>query len=346
MRFRRSKQGLLLSLAAVLLGSPFATGAPPELVPKSREIELSGPSSSEAATNLNLLTPKREGLRNLENDLIKPFQSFAPQGSLDGISVPPAQAPTRSVVPNKRIKELLDRKKNWALMGPEDFIAGSTGDEVFRLPDYDENGVEKKRQSPVDRFFQSLDNKQKREFDLGESYEDERRRKPGRFGGDPVNPDEAESLKGLIASERALKNEIGDLNSKSALQPLLKPAQQDLFSLGARSSSREEIEVHKQRMNDYGNLIGLDQFNTPVESSMPVNPINPANINGWGSLFAPVRSPAPALPPGATPAALPSLSAGSANSYNIRPALEPLAPPPREAPKALPSALDFPKRKF
>jgi hypothetical protein len=343
MRFRRSKQGILLSLAAVLLGSHLATSAPPEPVPKERKIELSAPPDNEVATNLNLLNTKRDGLRRLEDDLFKPLQTFAPKSSLDGMSVPPVQTPTRSVIPNKRMKELLDRKKKWGLMAPEDFMAEATGEEIFNLPDYDQNGIDKKKQSPVERFFDRLDNKHKGELDLGESNDQENRKKPIRFG-DPGNAEQTEFLKGLNASESALKNEMIDLNSRSSLQPLLKPALQELFGLGAKPPSREELEIHKQRMTDYGNLIGLNPSDAPLDSLEPVSPVSP--VNGWGSLYPPVRSASPALPPGATPAALPSPSAGLPNSYNLRSALEPAPSPPREASKALPTVLDFPKRKF
>ena len=56
---------------------------------RGRPIEFSVPRSDEVTTNLHQLTSKKDGLRQLEEDLYKPLQTFAPKSSLDGVVAPP-----------------------------------------------------------------------------------------------------------------------------------------------------------------------------------------------------------------------------------------------------------------
>src|SRR5690242_17003973 len=79
-----------------------------------RSIELTETNSAEILTNLNLLTNKKEGSRQLE-DQLRSLKSLTSPSMDEGFSIPYA-APAR---PTKRAKEMMERKQNWA-MTPEE----------------------------------------------------------------------------------------------------------------------------------------------------------------------------------------------------------------------------------
>src|SRR6266576_3716487 len=68
---------------------------------RGKSIEFSDWKSSEVTTNLNQMGSKRDGLRQLEDDLGKPFQTLNPRSSLDGIFTPPIHQPSAPNIPSK-----------------------------------------------------------------------------------------------------------------------------------------------------------------------------------------------------------------------------------------------------
>src|SRR5512137_1118385 len=100
-----------LAVSGVLVGSAQAGSRE-----SGRSIEFSAPRSDEVTTNLHQLTSKKNGLKQLEEDLYRPLQSFAPKSSLEGVVAPPVRPPSSSVIESKRVKELLERRKNWVFM--------------------------------------------------------------------------------------------------------------------------------------------------------------------------------------------------------------------------------------
>src|SRR6267154_1499457 len=121
---------------------------------RGRSIEFSDRKSSEVTTNLNQMGSKRDGLRHLEDDLGKPFQTLNPRSSLDGIFTPPMHQPSAPNIPSKRAKELMERQKNWIFMTPEDLAGAPTEEDIFKLREYDKDGQEKKKSTPLERFME------------------------------------------------------------------------------------------------------------------------------------------------------------------------------------------------
>src|SRR5215510_5530106 len=82
--------------------------------------------SGNLATNSPSAKPKQNGLKQLEQDLFRPFETLAPKGSLDGAyvpSMPPPQAAPSSVQ-SKRAKELLEHRRDWVFETPDEILAG------------------------------------------------------------------------------------------------------------------------------------------------------------------------------------------------------------------------------
>ena len=93
----------------------------------------------------------------------KDFESMAPgaphalitddsmQGLTPGMMPPPA---TRSLT--RREQELLDRRKNWVFMTPEELTSDQSTEEMLGLKQYDKNGVEKQPTTAMERFYERL----------------------------------------------------------------------------------------------------------------------------------------------------------------------------------------------
>src|SRR6478672_489199 len=115
-----------------------------------RPIEFSDPKGADASTNVSPLSTKRSMLRELEDDLTKSFQkSLSSHSSLDGVAMPPPAQMPGSVIQSKKVKELLDRKKNWYLNSPEDLTSTPTAQELLHLPDYATDPEGKKPRSSL-----------------------------------------------------------------------------------------------------------------------------------------------------------------------------------------------------
>ena len=106
---------LSLSLMAASIGvsHAFAQGTPRP----RRYIELTETNNAEILTNLNQLSTKKDGLRQLE-DQLRLLKSSSSHKSFEDRYSLPYVAPSPNVLPNKTVKELLERK-NWALTPDE-----------------------------------------------------------------------------------------------------------------------------------------------------------------------------------------------------------------------------------
>src|SRR5258708_1605842 len=171
---------------------------------RGRPIEFSDRKSNEVTTNLNQMGSRRDGLRQLEDDLGKPFQTLSPRSSLDGIFTPPIRQPSAPNVPSKRAKELMERQKNWIFMTPEDLAGAPTEGDIFKLREYDKDGQEKKKSSPLERFMEKQKAERKGTLKKSGSKEDDL--EMSLTGKDrKLEHDDSALPEGLRESEQALK---------------------------------------------------------------------------------------------------------------------------------------------
>ena len=117
------------------------------------------PESEEVTTNLQQLMGQPDDLKQLEEELYRPLQSLAPESSLDGVVDLPTRPPATSVVQNKRVKDLLERRKNWVFMSPEDLLAAPTVDEILKAPERGPDGKEQKELPAFERYYKRLNTK-------------------------------------------------------------------------------------------------------------------------------------------------------------------------------------------
>jgi hypothetical protein len=287
---------------------------------RGRPIEFSVPRSGEVTTNLHQLTNKKDGLRQLEEDLYKPLQSFTPKSSLEGVVAPSVRPPAPSVMQNKRVKELLERRKNWVFMTPEDLVGGPTVDEILKTPQFGADGQEKKDLPAFERYYQRLAAKRPAMNKPTQAGDDELFGAPRKSNPQDnlASPDDSDLPSGLRESAEALKKlfEPGGNDSPFA-RATAHSDFSDTFGLGANTLSKEQLHEHQKFMDEYRSVV--DPSWRPPAVATPGNPL------------AIVADTAPSA--GKPPAVLPSLPSPAprrgldAQSDVINPMLGPVGLP-------------------
>jgi len=267
--------------ALVALGGLLACAALGAEKERGRPIEFSSSKSDEVTTNLNQLSSKKDSLKELEEDLYKPMQSFMPK-SLDGVAAPPPHSPAKPVIPNKRVKELLERRKNWIFANPKDLTSGPTAEEIFNIPEYGPDGQEKKTLSLLEQYYGQLVTKRSGEPGTGK-HKDEN------SSGDPNSPlpredsvsrDDANLPPSLRESEQALKKLYEANSGKAGPAPTTVARQpfSDIFGLGDNSSSPEKNLEHKKLMEAFQHI--YDVKNQQPGAQPGADPAKPPG-GGW-----------------------------------------------------------------
>jgi hypothetical protein len=294
MSFRLINRQVCLVAASMFLGSLVTGYAQSDRKERGRPIEFSLPKSDEVTNNLQQLTSKKDSLKQLEEDLYKPLESFSPKGSLEGVTAPPPRTPSAPTVPSKRVKELLEKRKNWVFMSPEDLMGAPTVEDVLKTPQLGSEGEEKKELPALERYYRRLVTKQgKAENPLETKHED--------LFGTPNKPDshdERASEKdsnlpsGVRESAQALSRLVGVNNEDNPFSRAETHGDlSDPFGLGKNLPSKEQVQEHKKFMDDYHTL---------VDPSW-----HPPAVDGPGGSFS-IVAPGTALPAAKPAASLPS----------------------------------------
>jgi hypothetical protein len=320
--------------------------------------DLAG-SKYNVTTNSQSFKPKQNGLKQLEQDLFKPFETIAPKGSLDGAFVPPApepRAPTPAIQ-SKRVKELLERQRDWVFETPEEILATPSAKDAMTGRDKERHGNDDSKLSPMERFYERLYSKDKKETTRKGSKGNKRDEGYGYAGqrDDPEADDDADLPLGIRETQREMKRLFAPKERKgdSSADPS-KSVFSDVFGLGKNTQSREEMEIQRERMDRYKELIGLPvmpkmendplkQFRDMIGTSPKSSALSPT-MNSLGglpqqSLFGSQSGAGVATPNG-------SLLPEGARIHTA-PSLAPVLPK-IESPKSLPPPVTFsaPRRAF
>jgi hypothetical protein len=321
---------------------------------RGRAIEFSEPRSAESITNLNQLTAKKDSLKQLEQDLYKPFQSFAPKTSLDGFYDPPQ--PQRQVRRlTKQQKEKLERKRDWIFVDPEDESAGPTAESIFNLPQYDENGQEKKKLSVFEQFYQNEDRKRTEKATARTKAEE------------LLNSDKDSDSKDDLTSNKNRKASDGSSDREQGLYKLFSNEPKsagptfnhgtltDIFGLGEKTQSAEDIAKHNAALRDQFNSILSSGWQPPSDgfksSSTFSDATKPAFSTGgaWDSLpgSSSFRKDSPSSLAGAAPSFSSSFSQSPVSDFGAKSAVAPTVTPAPTT-KITPQAPNFtaPRRSF
>ena len=315
---------------------------------RGRPIEFSQPKNDSTNTNAIPLGDNRNALRQLEEDLSTPPRMLDLQSSLDAVLPTPAPPPAAPAVRSKRIRELLERRKNWMFASPEDEFRDLTSDGPLGLSELGPDGKEKKSGSLLERYYEGLVRERagtpnrsgESRLLLGEEPDQMEGDLSGNPDSNPVRAqlkDAERSLRALFDSRPAgssgldestsliLPDLTGTRNTIPLYQQKAQEARQDQFRQMLQSPSLAPAPAAP----------GLGSFTTPFTTPKPAG-----DWAGAGAAASRSASVPTGLSPGGWAVAPPiSLSAGP----TLTPALPPASQPIR--PSASPF-MELPKRRF
>jgi hypothetical protein len=236
--------------------------------------QISGSKIGNDATNSPSFRPKQNGLKQLEQDLFKPFENISPKGSLDGAFIPtmPQPQPNAPAVQSKRAKELLEQRRDWVFETPEEILAAPSTDDILNRRDNPKQGDDKSKLSPMERFYERLSNKEKKESARKGSKRDQlaESQKSGSLADDAETDDDADLPLGVRETQREMRMLLAPKERKndSSMEP--ENGLSDVFGFGRKTQSRDEAVLQKERMDRYKALVGL-----PVTPSLETDPLKP-----------------------------------------------------------------------
>ena len=226
------------------------------------------------------------------------MQSFAPPSSLDGVAVRPTRPPATPAIQSKRVKELLDRQKNWVFMSPEDLVGTPTVEDILKTPARGTDGQEEQDRPAFERYYERLAIEQSAVGNPAQSKQD------GLFGP-PSGSKSREELplqedsnlpSGLRQSAEALQRlfEPGGTDNPM-VQGAMRGSLSNTFGLGNNILSKEQMQGHKKLMEDYQSV--LDSTWHPPAVAVPGS-----SLAIFGDMTAPVSKPAAVQPSPPSPA--------------------------------------------
>jgi hypothetical protein len=210
---------------------------------------------------------KQNGLNELEKSIFGSMKDFGEGGGSDPLAN--RKLPRPAPAPDKQTKEILDRRKNWAFMTPEELVIGRSTLEAFDLQGKDKD-EESKYLSPMERYYQRLLNKDNASPGNGNRKDgaSEKNLLGGKSSlsplGGPDEQDQDDSFSGLPASVRDTQRTLRMNKEKekdAASQHHGFGFFSDVFAL-ERKPSPEEEKQERERMNAYRKSLGLDSLPT------------------------------------------------------------------------------------
>lgn len=144
--------------AVLLLGGGLGVDAQQASPQQSQPILFSEPKGGTVSSNLNLIATKKAPLRNLEDDLKKPFELFDVANSLSGAPVLPQRLPPAPTLNNRRVRELLQkREEEWLFEAPQDRDEALIKDDWLKPSESELPGEGRRKQTSLERYYDRLD---------------------------------------------------------------------------------------------------------------------------------------------------------------------------------------------
>jgi hypothetical protein len=309
MSFRLSRRVIWLAATSLVVSVVVVGSAKAQSKERGRPIEFSLPKSDEVTTNLQQLTSKKDSLKQLEEELYKPLESFSPKGSLEGVAAPLPRAPSAPAVPSKRVKDMLEKRKNWVFMSPEDMLGTPTVEDVLKTPEGVPDKEEKNELPAIERYYKrlttkkvgvdrSLESKNEELFGMPSKQKAREERASGKESNVPIGVREsAQELTKLVEGDSR------DSGDSVFTQEKVHDNLSDIFGLGNHPPTKEQVQEHKKFMNEHHSLV--DPSWHPPEVATPANLFS--TIMAGAAL--PAAKPAASLPNPLSPAPQTALDA-------------------------------------
>ena len=227
-------------------------------------------ATSEVNSNAPQTGIKKDGLKQVEDDLFKPLKKqFSLKSSLDAVFVPPQPRLRRDPVPQtKKEKEEEAEKREWVFLSPEEVASGPSIEEIFNVPEYGPDGLEKKKLSPMERYIEKMDKNGNGETNSNAQARDSK-------GYTAANQSRAKEDAELV--ERSKHPKKVEESSFERMQKLFSANSEntsrigasrgtvsDIFGTGDNKPSPEWTKGQKDRMDEFKQLSG---FSSPSSAT-------------------------------------------------------------------------------
>lgn len=346
------------SPAAILLLGGLVVGHADDLVrPNGSPSTNSEPKSEPISANRNPSELKALPFKNLESDLKRPFKIFDSGRSVENFP-PPAStiAPPVSPANNRRLQELLDKRAELMLFGRESGDADLTKENPRKSAEDSLDPADKKRQTPLDRFFDMLDRErgavtnQAPKKDLFGNIQDPDNQDPVNrlFREHPFDGDRTAAARSVARMSNNAADRGGFFSESSKPKTF-----DDLLEARQPSEPSERHSVTKEtRLDEFKRLLSGPAYTPRTNNYSPGLPLvgaalQPALTSPWPtwSSASPPNDPRDSFTSRAglvgAPPELQSLPTFAPPASSLNP-----IPPPAPRPKQPPSAFNIPKRQF
>jgi len=227
--------------------------------------EPSAAKSSNISTNLPAAKPTQNGLKQLEQDLFKPFETIAPKGSLDGgyvLHSPEPSAPAPAIQ-NKRLKDLIERRRDWVFESPEEILDTATTQDPMNARESGKDSGENSKLSPLERFYERLynkDNKDTKESTRKGNKRDEyfNSLKPANLSNEADGDDDSDLPLSIRETQREMRKLLAPKERNgNSVDNSDRIGFSDVFGLGKNTQSRQDVQMQRERLDKYKQLVGL-----------------------------------------------------------------------------------------
>jgi hypothetical protein len=250
----------------LLVGHAYAQGKPQP----RRSIELSETNSAEILTNLNQFTTKKDGFRQLD-DQLRSLKGISPQNTMDGNFDLPFRPQSSTTLPNKAVKELLERKNNWGLTPDELGITTTTSD-ADSLSTFGEGKSDSKKSS-LQQFYDAL-NGTGAGRPTADRYNENGSITPGKrssFSEPNSSDDEAKLPAGIRDQAKQLKQAVNDDGEGVFRAVQAHTSFENFFGLNDNSPAPDQTMAPKTTTESF-----LDQFKKGLNSQSAGSKLDPA----------------------------------------------------------------------
>ncbi len=312
-------------------------------------IQFSTPRQEVATTNLTEYTdPSHGDLRKLEAELNKPARLPGRNSELEFLA-PLPRPPAGPVIQSKKVRELLDRRKNWAFDNAEDEILGLKSDDPWKEFELDDLERDQTAKSPVfEKFYRGLEQAGSTNQAFGEHEmllsPDEALELPAFESASP-RPDARRAFR---SEESGLPSFFQDNSFRDGIIPGMEKASSASGILAPGNNNAWQVRAQENRLQQFKQLIQDDPLRPAAATTLPG--LTPSRELGGGPPPLPAAASSldsrAAHVPGASGFSSAGLVAAPTLASPARPTtLTPAPVPPRRGPKP-PAIMEIPRRNF
>lgn len=253
MRFKVLSAGICMGLGLMALAPIcFAQAQTPQA---GQKIQFSAPSNPTVASNLSQLNPRQNTLKQVEDDLFKPFKTRDPFQP-DIFPKPQLFAPPTM---DKRTQEMLDRRRNWAFADINDMNSDLS---MNQQEDNTMDGKDQKPVSAIQRYLERLGNKP---FSVTNKVNVTAWFMENLSGTNVLTSPESMTVEGQMM--KMIKAAIAPRQSDGGFNDVV-----DFRHGNFKALTATQIEDQKRRAEEFQQLLNA---HSPAAQVSPVNAVNP-----------------------------------------------------------------------